>query len=233
MRRAIRSALFVLATSAFLSPAGVSLAQSLPEPLKPIGNLDSPFNLIIPNYSEAPLPSSWQGFYFKPSIGYESISFGNQLSHAKGMTLGASGGYDFRYDNFVFGPTGDLNYDFVRGSQSSIDGVSGYRTRIDFDGSVGAKAGFLWGRTLIYMTGGYAFASMSVKNDTLGLSDARTLSGWTAGGGLEYLWSENHSLRFGYRRVQFSDERFNSAPLDHDKLKFSIDKFDIGFIRRF
>ncbi|WP_409977813.1 outer membrane protein [Bradyrhizobium sp. SZCCHNS2005] len=98
---------------------------------------------------------------------------------------------------------------------------------------VGAKAGVLWGRTLIYMTGGYAFASMSVKNDTLGLSDARTLSGWTAGGGLEYLWSENHSLRFGYRRVQFSDERFNSAPLDRDKLKFSIDKFDIGFIRRF
>nr|WP_315763986.1 hypothetical protein [Bradyrhizobium sp. SZCCHNS2005] len=145
MRRAIRSALFVLATSAFLSPAGVSLAQSLPEPLKPIGNLDSPFNLIIPNYSEAPLPSSWQGFYFKPSIGYESISFGNQLSHAKGMTLGASGGYDFRYDNFVFGPTGDLNYDFVRGSQSSIDGVSGYRTRIDFDGSGGGQGRGLMG----------------------------------------------------------------------------------------
>ena len=83
-----------LAAAAFLLPAGVSMAQSLPEPLRPIGNLSSPFNLIIPNYNEAPLPSSWQGFYVKPSIGYNSVSFsgrgGNELRGAKGLTLGAS-----------------------------------------------------------------------------------------------------------------------------------------------
>ncbi|MBO4225277.1 outer membrane protein [Bradyrhizobium neotropicale] len=233
MRNVKRKTLSALTMSALLSPAGVSMAQSLPEPLKPIGNLSSPFNLIIPNYGEAPLPSSWQGFYFKPSIGYSSISFGNQLSDAKGITLGASGGYDFRYNNFVFGPTADLNYDFLSGSESSVNGMSGYRARIDFDGSVGARAGYLWGRTLIYMTGGYAFANMSVKNDAFGLSDSRTLSGWTAGGGLEYLWSEHDSLRFAYRRVQFFDESFDSLPIDGNKVKFNMNKFDIGFVHRF
>ncbi|WP_213775042.1 outer membrane beta-barrel protein [Bradyrhizobium sp. dw_78] len=230
----MRKALFALAISAFLLPAGASMAQSLPEPLTPIGNLSSPFNLIIPNYSKAPLPSSWQGFYFKPSIGYNSISFGgNQLSDAKGITLGASGGYDFRYNRFVFGPTADLNYDFLSGGESSIDGISGYKTRIDFDGSVGARAGYLWDRTLIYVTGGYAFANMSVKNDAFGLSDSHTLSGWTAGGGLEYLWSDHDSLRFGYRRVQFFDASFDSLPVDRNKVKFNMDKFDIGFVHRF
>jgi outer membrane immunogenic protein len=230
----MKKSLHALAMSAFLFPAGVSMAQSLPEPLKPIGNLSSPFNFIIPNYSEAPLPSSWEGFYFKPSISYNSISFdGNRLSDAKGMTLGASGGYDFRYNNFVFGPTADLNYDFLRGDESSIGGISGYRPRIDFDGSVGARAGYVWDRTLIYVTGGYAFANMSVKNDALGLSDSNTLSGWTAGGGLDYLWSDHNSLRFEYRRVQFSDETFDLLPVDQNKMKFNMNKFVIGFVHRF
>jgi outer membrane immunogenic protein len=233
----MRNTLSVLAVSAFLSPTDVLRAQSLPEPLKPIGNLSSPFNLIIPNYSEAPRPSAWQGFYLKPSLGYNSISFsgsgGNRLNDAKGITLGVSGGYDFRYDNFVFGPTADLNYDFLHGSESNVNGVPGYRARIDFDGSVGARAGYLWGRTLIYMTGGYAFANMSVKNDAFGFSDSRTLSGWTAGGGLEYLWSEQNSLRFGYRRVQFREEGFDSLPIDSNKVKFNMDKIDIGFVHRF
>ena len=226
-----------LAAAAFLLPAGVAMAQSLPEPLRPIGNLSSPFNLIIPNYNEAPLPSSWQGFYVKPSIGYNSVSFsgrgGNELRGAKGLTLGASGGYDFAYDNFVFGPTADISYDFLHGGVSTVDGVSGYRPRIDFDGSVRARAGYLWDRTLIYVTGGYAFADLRIKNDAFGLSDSDTLSGWTAGGGLEYLWSEHAGLRLEYRRVQFSAKSFDSLPLDQDRVKFGMNKFDAGFVYHF
>ena len=234
MKAVTRKAFCALAMSALLSPVGVSMAQSLPEPLKPVGNLSSPFSLIIPNYSEAPRPSAWQGFYLKPSIGYTSVSFGgSRLNDAKGVTLGASGGYDFRYSNFVFGPTADLNYDFLRSGESTIDGISGYRARIDFDGSVGARAGYVWDRTLISVAGGYAFADMNVKNDTFGLSDSNMLSGWTAGGGLEYLWSDHDSLRFEYRRVEFPSEGFNALPAGRDKVKFDMNKFVVGFNHRF
>ncbi len=224
-----------LALSLFLSPAGTAMAQSLPEEVKPIGNLSSPYNLVVPNYVETPRLTSWEGFYWKPSLGYNSMSFsGSPLKDADGISLGASGGYDFRYNNFIFGPTADLSYDFLYGDKSRIDGVSGYKAHTDFDGSVGARAGYLlWDRTLIYATGGYAFANLNVKNSALHTSDSNMLSGWTAGGGVEYLWSNDNSLRFEYRRVDFSDESFDSLPSGHDEVKASMDKFSFGFVHRF
>lgn len=59
------------------------------------------------------------------------------------------------------------------------------------------------------------------------------LSGWTAGGGIEYLWSNDNSLRFEYRRVEFSDEGFDSLPAGRDEASASMDKFSFGFVHRF
>lgn len=233
----MRKTLSALALSPFLLPAGAAMAQSLPEPVKPLGNLSSPYNLIIPNYAETPLPSSWEGFYWKPSLGYNTMSFGGsagRLRDADGITLGVAGGYDFRYANFIFGPTADLSYDFLYGDGSRIDGIPGFKAHTDFDGSVGARAGYLlWDRTLIYATGGYAFANLEVRNGGLHTSDTNMLSGWTAGGGIEYLWSDSNSLRFEYRRVEFGDESFDSLPADRNDVKASMDKFSFGFVHRF
>lgn len=233
----MRKSLSALVLAPLLSPAGVAMAQSLPDEVKPIGNLSSPYNLVVPNYVEKPLPSSWEGFYWKPSIGYNTLSFsgnGGRLRDADGITLGVSGGYDFRYNDFIFGPTADLNYDFLYGDSSRIDGTSGYKGHVDFDGSVGGRLGYLlWDRTLIYATGGYAFSNLEVRNGSLGVSDSNMLSGWTAGGGIEYLWSNNNSLRFEYRRVEFSSESFDSLPAGRDAVEASMDKFSFGFVHRF
>jgi outer membrane immunogenic protein len=231
----MRKILFAVAVSPFLLPVGGAMAQSLPDSVKPVGNLSYPYNLFVPNYVEKPLPSSWEGFYWKPALSYNTMSFsgsGGRLKDADGITLGASGGYDFRYGDIVFGPTADLSYDFLYGENARIDGVSGYSAHADFDGSVGLRAGYLlWDRTLIYATGGYAFSDVTVKNRSF--DDSSMLSGWTAGGGIEYLWSNSNSLRFEYRRVEFSDEGFDSLPAGHDDVKASMDKFTFGFVHRF
>jgi outer membrane immunogenic protein len=230
----MKKALSALALSVGSLPPQISMAQSLPEPLKPIGNLSRPFNLIVPNYNEAPSPSSWEGIYLKPTLSYTSASFDHsRFGDAKGMTIGISGGYDLRYNHFIFGPTADLNYDFMRSDDFDVEGISGYDARIHFDGSVGARAGFLWDRTQFYVTGGYAFAKLSVKNDSAGLEDSHVLSGWTAGGGVEYLWSDDVSLRLGYRRLEFSSKSFDSLPAGSSNVGFGTNKFDIGFVRRF
>jgi outer membrane immunogenic protein len=230
----MRKSLFALVVSPFLLPAGGAMAQSLPDELRPVGSLSSPYNLIIPNYSERPLPSSWEGFYWKPTLSYSTMSFGSGLRDAEGITLGASGGYDFRYNDLIFGPTADLSYDFLYGDSSRIGGVSGYKAHDDFDGSVGARAGYLvFERTLIYATGGYAFSNLEVRNGSLGASDTNMLSGWTAGGGIEYLWSNDNSLRFEYKRVEFSDESFDSLPGGRSNVSASMDKFSFGFVHRF
>lgn len=229
----MKKSLFALALSTILLPAGGAMAQSLPEEVKPIGSMDYPYNLVVPNYAEKPLASSWEGFYWKPSIGYNTMSF-NRLGSADGITLGASGGYDFRFGNIIFGPTADLSYDFLYGDSSRVDGISGFKAHADFDGSVGARAGFLlFDRTLIYATGGYAFANLEVRNGGLGTSDTNMLSGWTAGGGIEYLWSDSNSLRFEYKRVEFSEEGFGSLPSGYNDVSATMDKFSFGFVHRF
>ncbi len=231
----MRKSLLALALSPFLLPADGAMAQSLPEELKPVGGMSYPYNLVVPNYAEKPLLSSWEGYYWKPSLGYNTMSFsgsGGRLRDADGITLGASGGYDFRYNDFIFGPTADLSYDFLYGGSSSLDGVPGFKAHTDFDGSVGGRAGYLlFDRTLIYATGGYAFANLEVKGG--GGSDTNMLSGWTAGGGIEYLWSNENSLRFEYKRVEFSGESFDSLPGGHDEVSASMDKFSFGFVHRF
>ncbi len=53
-----------------------------------------PYNLVVPNYAEKPLLSSWEGYYWKPSLGYNTMSFGGsggRLRDADGITLGALG----------------------------------------------------------------------------------------------------------------------------------------------
>lgn len=233
----MKKLLFALALSPFLLPASGAMAQSLPEEVKPIGNMSYPYNLVVPNYAEKPLPYSWEGFNWKPSIGYNTMSFsgnGGRLRDANGITLGASGGYDFRFGNIIFGPTAELNYDFLYGDSSRIDGIPGFKAHTDFDGSVGGRAGFLlMDRTLIYATGGYAFANLEVRNGGLGTSDTNMLSGWTAGGGIEYLWSDSNRLRFEYKRVEFSDESFDSLPSGFNDVKATMDKFSFGFVHRF
>ena len=114
MMRATRKTSFALATAAFLSSAAVSMAQELPESLRPIGNLSGPYNLLIPNYDNTPSIASWQGFYIKPNIGYSVISFDNSLlKDADGFTIGVSGGYDFLQGHLLFGPTLDVNVQFL------------------------------------------------------------------------------------------------------------------------
>jgi len=233
----VKKSVVALALSLLSLPAGAAMAQSLPDDIKPIGSMGYPYNLVVPNYTEKPLPSSWEGFYWKPTLGYNSMSFGGtggRLRDADGITLGASGGYDFRFGNIVYGPTADLSYDFLYGDSSRIDGISDYKAHTDFDGSVGARAGFLlFDRTLIYATGGYAFANLEVRNGGLGASDTNFLSGWTAGGGIEYLWSDSNSLRFEYKRVEFSGDSFDSLPAGHDEVEATMDKFSFGFVHRF
>ena len=79
----------------------------------------------------------------------------------------------------------------------------------------------------------HAFAGTHVKNDTLGISDSEVMSGWTAGGGAEYLWSNTNGLRLEYRRVEFSSESFDVLPPGNNSVSASMNKISASFVRRF
>ena len=74
-------------------------------------------------------------------------------------------------------------------------------------GSIRARLGIAWDRVLVYGTGGAVFADFTNFYNTLPLGGidqiTSTRSGWTVGGGLEYAFTNNWSLRAEYRYSDF------------------------------
>jgi outer membrane immunogenic protein len=232
----MKTKIIMLLTAAGMGWAGTAAAQSLPVALQPIGNLPMPLSLLIPHYSELAAPYDWSGFTFKPLLNYQSVSFnsrgGRYLKDAEGVTLGAEAGYNFRFGNIVLGPAADLSYSFMDG-KGTPGALPHTRSDIDVVGSVRARVGYSFDRILLYGTGGYAFANLEVKSRSAAASDSATLSGWTAGLGAEYLWSDNSLLRVEYRRSEFATEDFDTLPAGQTKVGAGMNVFSGGFVYKF
>ena len=122
--------------------------------------------------------------------------------------LGGAGG--------VFGIEGDVDGSNYR-SAYNLGGVSNY-TREPIQGSVRGRLGFAVDRALFYATGGAAFGDLRntyVNNVTGGYDQfSHTRVGYTVGGGVEYAFTNNLSIRVEYRYTDygsFTDNLANST----------------------
>ena len=84
----------------------------------------------------------------------------------------------------------------------------------------------------MFGTGGVAFGDFEVKNAINGAADRQTLTGWTAGGGVEWVWNKNLTLRGELAHIAFNPERFSTLPTGQT-LGADLDLFKIDFITRF
>ena len=114
-----------------------------------------------------------------------------------GVVGGAQIGYNYQLTPlFVVG----LETDF-QGSSVGGGGNQGWgATRsVDWFGTVRGRAGvsMLNAQLLLYGTGGFAYGDLRLNYGWLG-SQARTGTGWTAGGGLEYAFLPNWSAKVEY-----------------------------------
>ena len=222
-----------------LTLGGISAAARaddlpLPAPLSGLGSLPAPANWLLPNYRTMAPPYAWNGFFVHPLIGYQTAEFtgggGRLLKNANGFTLGGEGGYNFQLGRFVLGPAADLSYSFMQASANSwLANVS--KVDIDWVGSARAQAGYTFDRFMIYGTGGVAFANARV--DGLFASNSRTASGWTAGGGVQYLWSDSAILHLEYRRLELQNADFTALPLYQRKVGVAMNLVNGGFFWKF
>jgi outer membrane immunogenic protein len=232
----MKTKIALLAAVAALSFSMSAQAQSLPDALRPIGDLPAPFSLIIPHYTEFTAPYDWTGFWGKPILTYQSVSFngsgGRFLKGADGVTLGAEGGYNFQMGNIVFGPVGDLSYSFMDG-KGTAGALPHTRSDINMVGSFRGRVGYAFDRILLYGTGGYTFANLEVKSHSPAVSETSILNGWTAGLGAEYLWGEHATLRVEYRRNEFSEQDFRTLPPGRTEVGAGMNVWSGGFIYKF
>lgn len=177
----------------------------------------------------------WTGFIVDPDWGYERLNFdgtaGALLKEADGLRLGAEVGYDVDINGVVLGIVGGAFYSWIDG-----DGRGAARGRLDTDmdylGTIRGRLGYAFGRFMVYGTGGWAFGDLEITNSA-GVSDDTSLSGWAAGGGVEYMWNRNFSVRLEYIHLDYGDERFSSLPVGADIVEPDMELFNFGLITRF
>jgi outer membrane immunogenic protein len=132
-----------------------------------------------------------------------------------GFTGGGQIGYNYQFtpgSGIVVGVEADAAYtDMSRTRGVVATNSSGtdsrgtvYRQSMDYLGTVRGRVGYAFDRTLVYATGGFAYAGMNYTGlytnragtpDFLG-NRSRTDTGWTAGGGIEYALPTDSLLNF-------------------------------------
>lgn len=159
-----------------------------------------------------PVDAQWTGFYL--GLGGTRADGENNWSERGGPSTASSGdltgtlttfsaGHDWQRGNLVFGvgisaSTGDARADVTSGVMS----CTGCVTTIDKLATLQGRVGFAMGKTLVYATAGAARAN--VAGTTAGgliVQGQDTLTGWTAGLGVEHFIGQKVTLSAEYRQT--------------------------------
>jgi outer membrane immunogenic protein len=137
------------------------------------------------------------------------------------MASGAFGGFHLGYnrqvDRLVVGVETDLESGGISGSGTGSTGGI-HTTTLDWSGSLRGRVGLVAGSTLLYLTGGLAYASVSSEQyQAKSLSpfsiDSQRKAGWTAGAGIEHALASNLTVRMEYRYTDLGEVTYYSPTL--------------------
>ena len=178
-----------------------------------------------------PLPS-WAGWYFGGHIGgawgrdrettHDSNPVDNFTSYTQNVTGvfgGGQAGYNWQQGNFVFGLEGDLGgigFDSSVARNNLVNAIPFQTTtKSGLYGDITGRLGTTVGAALLYVKGGYAFfeghAAVNAVGAAIPTTTASNFSGWTGGGGLEYLLTPAWSVKLEYQHFGFGDRTSATA----------------------
>ena len=189
-------------------------------------------------YSKAPPAAvvaayNWTGFYIGAMGGG-----GWESGAGSGGFGGGTVGYNWQLpgSQFVFGVEVDAAGASIK--DSFTEDVGGgllvtQETKINTFGSVTGRAGFAIDAALLYAKGGYAWANRkwSISDGGTTFSDSQSHSGYTIGGGLEYMFAPNWSAKGEYMFTSLGGETYNFGgfPLDSGTIDFHTIKVGVNY----
>jgi outer membrane immunogenic protein len=203
-------------------------------------------------YTKAPPMAAvynWTGFYIGAQVGgafgdVDAVSgpfpgVNNQAYSydLSGVVGGGHIGYNWQVSpNWVFGFEGDGEATSVRDSGIGTLGFF-HETRLNWLASARARLGYAAGNTLLYVTGGAAFGDVEVTKAIVpgAVPFARyteTLTGWTAGAGVEHMFAPNWTGRLEYRYTDLGETSFQSVlanSQDYTSVKFHAVRAGISY----
>lgn len=161
---------------------------------------------------------NWQGLYFGGNAGYgwsngsaatfDGVGSGTGSLSPDGWYGGAQIGYNAQFSWLVLGLEADLQGADISDSTTLSGGFANVTTDIDWFSTLRGRIGYAAGPTLIYFTGGWAFADLDQKVSTPFESASRDSveSGYTLGGGIEYQFAPNWSFKTEYLYVDLGKQ---------------------------
>lgn len=181
----------------------------------------------------SPVLYNWSGCYIGGQVGYawardrdtetnsvtgvQTIFSPVDTASVNGPKAGGYLGCNWQTSAFVLGVEGDGEWAHLKGSANYINtGVPPdfYETTIRSQASVRGRVGYAaFDRTLLYVTGGVAFANVNEHDEVGGVGtsndNSATRTGWTLGGGVDYAFTGNWIARIEYRYADFGKFSYN------------------------
>jgi len=172
-------------------------------------------------------------FSTPPARGSLDRSFSHDLSNG---TAGITSGCNIQYGSWVWGFETDSNWagiddtvsvafpiTVVPGQPNAASSVQTVTRRLSYFSTYRLRFGFAADRWMLYATGGAVVANIKGETDILFAADAPNLAnehffgdrrvwrmGWTAGGGLEYAFSDNWSVKAEYLFLDLRDFNYEA-----------------------
>jgi len=158
---------------------------------------------------------TWTGFYIGANAGY-AWGTGEGALDSELLDLSPDGfigggqiGFNYQLgNNVVVGVEADFQGGDVK------DSAYGVQSQLDYFGTVRARLGYAMDNVMPYVTGGLAWGKNEVRNEVLGLKSDSTSVGWTVGGGLEYAFNNNWTVKGEYLYMDLGEDYYDSIGLD-------------------
>lgn len=166
----------------------------------------------------------WSGFYVGGHIGgtwgRSNVNIPNYPSNfnlnSSSLSGGVLAGFNVMTANrWVFGVEGDVSWMRLRATGLTGGPVAGETFTTDFNwmGTLRGRVGYAWDHMLVYGTGGFAWANLRNAFYTplapaINGTRTATLTGWTAGGGIEYALTPSWIMGVEYLYADLGRENF-------------------------
>jgi outer membrane immunogenic protein len=202
---------------------GIFIAAALPFGLSQVAlSADMPQKAPAPVYKTVAPNDPWAGFYVgvEGGEGWASTHVENLASSTgtlkdRGSFFGGTVGYNWQWSNLVLGIEGDyssanisaIGHDAAVAPTCTAGGLGECGAKLSSLGTVRARLGYAFDRTLVYATIGEGFGELKgmQSNGAGSFSGTKTSSGLVYGGGLEVLLFPNWSAKIEYLRVDLGD----------------------------
>lgn len=245
-RRTALAAACVMLVSPSAMAEGGGKTKSAPR-AKPAATEPQPVSWE-PAWQPPPSPI-WQGLYWGGSIGYGWGSsehfYDRNDNHGAASTDLAGGlasltlGYNYMWSpGFLVGVEGDIGIMDLSADDKVI--FDGHVWKAEFGSlwsTVRARAGMLFGHTLLYATGGWAVAEVNevgygdAAGQTAVNEDVR--SGWVLGAGVEHAFAPGVSAKLEYLHMDFGRYDGLSENQEHYSFDNRVDLVRVGLNMKF